>query len=169
MAPDLDEVRRRLIRAMDLNEDVHEHWLETAECQLEAYRHFCQKKRVYDISTTGARIRTAREVLGLTQEQVAQTLGISTGEVTRFENGKKPIRAERLMRLSRSLGVKDAWLLMESDEGGPALPTKVLRRQHLRNWQALSNKEKKKHKAKVELDRLRGLRTPDQKRPKGAM
>lgn len=157
---DIEEVKRRLIQAMQLNEDVHEHWLETAEFMLESYRGLRLRQRVYDISTVGARIRTAREVVGLTQAQLGRVIGISCWQLCRIENGQKPIQSADLFRLSRSLGVKDAWLLMESDEGGPPVPTEVLRKQRLMNFQKASHEAKKKRQLQVELERVRGLRPP---------
>lgn len=158
----LEEVRKLLEEAMDFHS---EHWLEEAVRRLESQRHSQQFRRIYDITTVGARIRTARETVGLTQHQLARRMGWHPWAVSNLETGRRNLDAQKLPGLATCLMVSRAWLLMESDEGGPPLPTKVLRKQKRVNWQQATAKQKKKARAKAELERLRGLRPPKETKP----
>ena len=69
-------------------------------------------------STLGARIRTRRQQLGWTQEQLSDRVGISKGFLSDLENGKRSVRAENLLDLSRALGVSiDQLMTGSKDEG----------------------------------------------------
>lgn len=54
----------------------------------------------------GARIRTLREEKGLTQEQVAETLGFSRQRYARIENGLNDFSYVTLNKISQILGIK---------------------------------------------------------------
>ena len=153
----LEEVRALLEAAMGY---AGEHWLEEAVRRLEAHRNISSFQRIYDVSTVGMRIRTAREVVGLTQAQLARRMGLHPWTVSNLETGRTHLDAAKVPGLAACLLVSRAWLLMESDEGGPPLPSRVLRKQHRVNWTKASGKEKKKARMKAELERLRGLRPP---------
>jgi Zn-dependent peptidase ImmA (M78 family)/transcriptional regulator with XRE-family HTH domain len=62
-----------------------------------------------------ARIRDARQTVGLTQAQVAEGLGLHRPAVSEMEAGRRAVTSEELYELSRMLGVPVAALL----EGGP--------------------------------------------------
>lgn len=75
----------------------------------------------------GRRVRQRRWVLGLTQQQLAQALGIRFQQVQKYESGANRISASRLFDLSRALqvsvgffydglGETDAQLPVESPE-----------------------------------------------------
>ncbi|WP_209305262.1 helix-turn-helix transcriptional regulator [Blastococcus sp. CT_GayMR20] len=64
----------------------------------------------------GARLRAARETLGLTQEDVAGALGIQRTSVIAMEAGKRNVSALELRRLARLYRRSVAWILGEEEE-----------------------------------------------------
>ncbi|WP_396911348.1 helix-turn-helix transcriptional regulator [Mycolicibacterium sp.] len=61
----------------------------------------------------GQRLRSARETLGLTQEDVAGALGIQRTSVIAMEAGKRNVSALELRRLARLYRRSVAWILGE--------------------------------------------------------
>lgn len=61
-----------------------------------------------------ARVRTARELAGLSQGQVARLLGLHRPTVSEIEAGRRSIKAEELGELAQLYGVSIKWL-----SGGP--------------------------------------------------
>jgi transcriptional regulator with XRE-family HTH domain len=59
----------------------------------------------------GERVRSAREAKGLTQERLGELLGVTKGQVSRYENELSPITTDRLQQIARALGVPAASLL----------------------------------------------------------
>lgn len=55
-------------------------------------------------TTIGARLRKAREGMGLTQEQVAGVLGVTRAEVSYYETGRREISLGKLVRLAALYG-----------------------------------------------------------------
>ena len=64
-----------------------------------------------------ARIVTAREVLGLDTEQLAQRIGATAATVHGWETGKSQPRTNRLVTLAGILGVSPSWLLSGLGDG----------------------------------------------------
>lgn len=64
----------------------------------------------------GQRLRSARETLGLTQEDVASVLGIPRTSVIAMEAGKRNVTALELRRLARLYRRSVAWVLGEEPE-----------------------------------------------------
>jgi transcriptional regulator with XRE-family HTH domain len=62
------------------------------------------------------RLRSARETLGLTQEDVASALGIPRTSVIAMEAGKRNVTALEIRRLARLYQREVAWLLGEGPE-----------------------------------------------------
>jgi transcriptional regulator with XRE-family HTH domain len=54
----------------------------------------------------GARIRVVRASAGLTQERLAERLGVETLSVSRFETGRRGVSIPTLFRIADALGVK---------------------------------------------------------------
>lgn len=59
----------------------------------------------------GTNLREARELLGLTQEQVAERSGVHFTEVSRIEAGKRDPRISTVERLAKAVEVKPGQLL----------------------------------------------------------
>lgn len=64
----------------------------------------------------GQRLRSARETLGLTQEDVAGALGIQRTSIVAMEAGKRNVSALELRRLARLYRRSVAWLLGEEPD-----------------------------------------------------
>lgn len=64
----------------------------------------------------GQRLRSARETLGLTQEDVAGALGIQRTSVIAMEAGKRGVSALELRRLARLYRRSVAWVLGEEPD-----------------------------------------------------
>ena len=61
--------------------------------------------------STGLRIRTARESLGLSAADLAQRIGVESRTIRSWETDKRQPRPNRLVMLSGVLDVSMAWLL----------------------------------------------------------
>ncbi len=72
-----------------------------------------------DISL-GARLRDKRLSVGWSQEQLAQKLQIDSKDISAHETGAKRITADRLLRLSKVLGVKPVYFFGFEDHERPA-------------------------------------------------
>ena len=59
----------------------------------------------------GRRSAARRQELGLTQEQLAEKMGVSLQMISNLELGKKAIRPENLLKLSEILSVSADYLL----------------------------------------------------------
>jgi len=75
----------------------------------------------------GARLRERRLMLRMSQQQLADSVGITFQQVQKYENGTNRISASRLFELSRSLEVPIAWFF-EGLEGADAAPPPTLSR-----------------------------------------
>ncbi len=53
----------------------------------------------------GAAIRKRRKALGLSQEQLAEKVGVSYQQVQRYENGSSSLNVENVQRIARALGL----------------------------------------------------------------
>ena len=60
----------------------------------------------------GKRISSQRKRIGMTQEQVAESINISTQSLSCIELGKKAIRPENLINLCNTLNVSTDYILM---------------------------------------------------------
>lgn len=74
-------------------------------------------------ATFGARLRYAREQLGLTQEQLATLLKTDATHVSRFERDHCEPSLPMLRKLSRHLRVSTDWLLFGEEGSYPAKST----------------------------------------------
>jgi transcriptional regulator with XRE-family HTH domain len=59
----------------------------------------------------GPRLREARELLELTQEEVAERSGVHATEVSRIEAGKRDPQVSTLLRLAKAVEVRPGQLL----------------------------------------------------------
>ena len=70
-----------------------------------------------DAATLGDRLAAARDAAGLSQEELAQQLGVKPEALDAWENDWKEPRANRLQMLTGLLGVSLRWLLTGVGEG----------------------------------------------------
>lgn len=155
MSETLEEVKQRLIDAMALPKEEHADWLKHAEHKLYAHRATERPwERMYDVSTVGARIRTARTHLGMSQEQLAIRMRVHQGDVSGWERGVRNMPAELLVRFCAVCKIRKEWVLGLSEDGGPPLPEGQLRKKITRRWKERRDYQEQKAKAKAERARL---------------
>jgi transcriptional regulator with XRE-family HTH domain len=65
----------------------------------------------------GARLRTRRRQLGLSQSDLAARLGVSFQQVQKYERGANRVAASTLLTAAQALGTSIAWLVGEEVSG----------------------------------------------------
>lgn len=70
-----------------------------------------------DVATFGDRLAGAREAAGLTQEELAQRLGVRLTTLQNWEDDLAEPRGNRLQMLAGMLNVSLSWLLMAEGDG----------------------------------------------------
>jgi transcriptional regulator with XRE-family HTH domain len=68
----------------------------------------------------GARMRTRRRQLGLSQSDLAGRLGVSFQQVQKYERGANRVAASTLLSAARALGVTVGWMVGEDQSLEPA-------------------------------------------------
>jgi transcriptional regulator with XRE-family HTH domain len=74
----------------------------------------------------GAKVKERRILLGMSQRQLADAIGLTFQKVQKYENGTNRIDAARLAALSQALNVLPQWFFHDLGDtagtGGPAAP-----------------------------------------------
>lgn len=65
----------------------------------------------------GARIRLRRKMIGVTQEQLSDALGLTFQQVQKYENGANRVSASKLWDIARKLEVSIAYFFEGLEEG----------------------------------------------------
>jgi transcriptional regulator with XRE-family HTH domain len=65
----------------------------------------------------GARMRTRRRQLGLSQTDLAERLGVSFQQVQKYERGANRVAASTLLAAAQTLGTSISWLVGEETSG----------------------------------------------------
>jgi len=73
--------------------------------------------RIKDRTFIGLKIRDRRKELGLTQEKLAETLGITYQQLQRYENGTGYLNTDRLQAIANALDVPITYFFEEKGEG----------------------------------------------------
>jgi transcriptional regulator with XRE-family HTH domain len=63
----------------------------------------------------GARLRQRRMLLGISQEQLAEMLGLTFQQVQKYERGTNRVSASRLFQLARTLDTPITWFFEDMD------------------------------------------------------
>ena len=71
----------------------------------------------------GARIRERRTMLGLTQQQMAELIGVTYQQAHKYEKGINRVAAGRLYRIGRALGVGVSYFYEGLQTGGGLVPS----------------------------------------------
>jgi len=79
-----------------------------------------------DLKTVGERIRYARKLKGLTQTDIYNLIGISSGNLSDIENGKSLPSASALISLKRELGTSIDWILTGEKSAIPNKPHRLV-------------------------------------------
>jgi transcriptional regulator with XRE-family HTH domain len=72
--------------------------------------------------TVGARIRARRNVLGMTQERLADAVGVTFQQIQKYERGSNRVSASRLAQIAEALEVSPAWLFQKPVGGSLGIP-----------------------------------------------
>src|SRR5580692_2630680 len=71
----------------------------------------------------GSRVRLRRNMLGLSQEKLADAIGLTFQQVQKYERGTNRVGASRLLELSRVLDVPVSFFYDQTDPvRAPAIP-----------------------------------------------
>lgn len=65
----------------------------------------------------GEQIRERRIMMGLTQDQIADTLGISYQQIQKYETGSNRVSAGRLYEIATLLNTDVSWFFPSNDSG----------------------------------------------------
>ena len=112
----------------------------------------------------GLRIRERRIMLGLSQQQLAQMIGVTYQQAHKYEAGVNRISAGRLGAIARALGVEPGWFFEGLRTEG--VPSEISPRQRMslelaRNFAAIGD-----HRHQEALSQLaRALATPGETVP----
>ena len=71
----------------------------------------------------GARIRERRIMLGLTQQQMAEVIGVTYQQAHKYEKGINRVAAGRLYGIARALGVELGYFYEGVQSGGGFVPS----------------------------------------------
>jgi transcriptional regulator with XRE-family HTH domain len=71
----------------------------------------------------GARIRERRIMLGLTQQQMADLIGVTYQQAHKYEKGINRVAAGRLYRIAQALGVEVGYFYEGLKIGGSLVPS----------------------------------------------
>jgi len=66
----------------------------------------------------GDKIKLIRQKSGISQEQIAQYLGVDPGVMVEYESGQRPIPVNHLERFGSLFGLRLADLVLGEDAGG---------------------------------------------------
>jgi transcriptional regulator with XRE-family HTH domain len=101
-------------------------------------------KRVQDVDRhVGARMRERRIMLGLTQQELAELIGVTYQQAHKYETGTNRISVGRLYQLAQALGVEVGYFYdgVASTPGAvEATPQQRLMLELARNFMAISDR-----------------------------
>ncbi len=92
----------------------------------------------------GARIRERRVMLGLSQQQLAQMIGVTYQQAHKYERGLNRISAGRLFEIAQVLSIPVAWFfegLGGVEEQAEATPRQRMCLELARNFAAIDNEK----------------------------
>lgn len=75
-----------------------------------------ERKYIIDYSVIAKRVKFARKAAGLTQEQLAEKINISTNAVAKIENNFMAASLQTLVNISNVLGVDINYFLRSNDD-----------------------------------------------------
>src|SRR5687768_2044964 len=82
------------------------------------------RSRAQDIDRyVGARMRERRIMLGLTQQQMAELIGVTYQQAHKYEKGINRIAAGRLFTIAQALGVEVSYFFSGMGDGNAFKPT----------------------------------------------
>ena len=102
-------------------------------------------RRAQDVDRhVGARLRERRIMLGLTQQQLAELIGVTYQQAHKYEKGINRIAAGRLSGIAQALGVEVGYFyegMSQTPAAGAATPQQRLLLELARNFMALPSRK----------------------------
>ncbi len=101
------------------------------------------RARAQDIDRhVGARMRERRVMLGLTQQQMAELIGVTYQQAHKYEKGINRVAAGRLYTIARALGVEVGYFFdgVDSDKPFKASPQQRMLLELARNFVAMPSR-----------------------------
>lgn len=150
----LDEMREALQEALGSRD---EDWWERVLMDVLRARYRRLRGKVFDVSTVGARLRTARTWVGLSLPSLAARVLMNPGRLAAYEAGKWDIAGDHFVAICRALRIAPAWALGESEEGGPPIPAEQQRKHFAYDPKRIADKRERRRQreAEAEAERLR--------------
>ena len=100
-----------------------------------------RRKTVQNVDRhVGARMRERRIMLGLTQQQMAELIGVSSQQAHKYETGINRVSAGQLYRIAEALGVEPAYFFDGLGTGRPAEPRQRMMLELARSFVALPSR-----------------------------
>lgn len=118
------------------------------------------RSRAQDVDRyVGARMRERRIMLGLTQQQMAELIGVTYQQAHKYEKGINRIAAGRLFTIAQALGVDVSYFFegMDSDRSFKPTPQQRMLLELARNFISMPNR---KHQEAL-CNLARALSNPD--------
>jgi transcriptional regulator with XRE-family HTH domain len=124
-----------------------------------------KRRNEHDIYA-GERLRVARRLAGLSQQQLAEHLGVSFQAVQKYENGENRLSAGRLIRATQVLGVTLAFFARDESGRAGETGTEQFTAHELdliRAYRALSDEVLRTQLRQLVLSMARGSRDPGER------
>jgi transcriptional regulator with XRE-family HTH domain len=118
------------------------------------------RSRAQDVDRhVGARMRERRIMLGLTQQQMAELIGVTYQQAHKYEKGINRVAAGRLYNIARALGVDVSYFFegLHSERAFKSTPQQRMLLELARNF--ISIRERRHQEAMCSL--ARALSSPD--------
>jgi len=95
------------------------------------------------VDHVGGRIRERRIMLGLTQEQLAETIGVTYQQAHKYERGINRVSAGRLFEIARALSAPITYFYEGIGEEGPRqiMPHQRMQLEIARNFAEIRNEK----------------------------
>lgn len=100
----------------------------------------------------GFRLKQLREKAGISQERLAEIVGVSKFQIQKYEYGKDKMNTEKLQQVAEALSVPVQELFLEGDE---ALPLTVDEHLLVDSYRAIPDEEIKKSILKIATNATR--------------
>ncbi|WP_043367452.1 helix-turn-helix domain-containing protein [Belnapia sp. F-4-1] len=92
----------------------------------------------------GRRIRERRVMMGLSQQQLARTIGVTYQQQHKYERGMNRISAGRLFAVAQTLGIEPAWFFegMSAEAAVEEIPPRQrMQLELMRNFASISDEK----------------------------
>lgn len=86
----------------------------------------------------GFRLRTMRQQAGLTQEQLAEMLAVTSQQIQKYESGKSKLNTDRLQQVANALSVPIQAFFSDRNDHLPMVDSEKLL---VDSYRAIGNKE----------------------------